>query len=312
MTGNARRVLILGHGAMGHAFEALLRPRHDVTIWDRDLETGVETEPLEQASLGREVVVFALPTQPHDELAGRLAPVLRADAFCLSIAKGLDEQGRTAAQLFERHFGEHLGWAVLYGPMLARELDAGRAGFAVAASRQPAADTLLRALFADTRLYLDHSSDVHGAAWAAVLKNVYVPLFGAADALELGDNLRGFLATEATHEMADILRQMGGSAETAYTFAGLGDLVTSATGASSHHRRIGADLTAGRTDALAASGVNIRTEGLHTLAIVRAHRPFAWEQFALFALVCRFGDDPAGLEAHLQAYLDRRFDRRGA
>jgi glycerol-3-phosphate dehydrogenase (NAD(P)+) len=312
MTGNAKRVLILGHGAMGRAFEMLLRPRHDVAIWDRDLQTGVETEPLETAAEGRDVVLFALPTQPHDELAGRLAPVLGAGTFCLSIAKGLDAQGRTAAQVFDRHFGTRLGWALLYGPMLARELQAGRAGFAVAASARAIDDTPLQALFADTPLRFDHSGDVHGAAWAAVLKNVFVPLIGAADALALGDNMRGFLTTEATRELAGIIQAMGGRAETAQSFAGLGDLVTSATGASSHHRRIGADLTTGCTEGLAASGVNIRTEGLHTLAMVRAHQPFAWERFALFALVCRFFDDPTGLESHLQAYLDRRFDHRNA
>lgn len=307
MAGHAKRVLILGHGAMGRAFESLLHARHDVAVWDRDLQTGVETEPLETAAVGREVILFALPTQPHDELAGRLAAVLGAGTFCLSIAKGLDEHGRTAAQVFQQHFGQRLGWALLYGPMLARELQAGRAGFAVAASVQPPADTPLHALFADTPLHFEPSDDIHGAAWAAVLKNVFVPLIGAADALALGDNMRGFLATEATRELAGIIQAMGGRAETAYTFAGLGDLVTSATGASSHHRRVGAELTAGRSGELAASGVNIRTEGVHTLAMVRAHRPFAWERFALFALVCRFFDEPAGLEADLRAYLDRRF-----
>ncbi|WP_460709533.1 hypothetical protein [Lysobacter terrae] len=292
---------------MGHAFEALLRPHNNVAIWDRDLHTGVETEPLETAAIGREVVLFALPTQPHDELAGRVAAVASADTICLSIAKGLDAQGRTAAQVFERHFGTRLGWALLYGPMLARELQAGRAGFAVAASARPGVGAQVDALFADTALHLDRSDDVQGAAWAAVLKNVYVPLIGAADALALGDNMRGFLIAEATRELGAILQAVGGRAETAFSFAGLGDLVTSATAASSHHRRIGADLTVGCTDALAASGVNIRSEGVHTLAMVREHRPFAWEGFGLFALVCRFFDEPAGLAGDLRGYVERRF-----
>ncbi|RNF83079.1 hypothetical protein [Montanilutibacter psychrotolerans] len=311
MTGNAKRVLILGHGAMGRAFETLLGTRHQVTIWDRDLQTGVETQPLEEAALDCEVVLFALPTNPHDELARRLAPCLAGGTICLSIGKGLDEQGRTPAQIFQQHFGSRVGWALLYGPMLARELQAGRGGFAVAASSQPAVGPQLDDLFDGTPLRFDHSGDVQGAAWAAILKNVYVPLIGATDALAMGDNLRGFLLTEATRELAGIIEAMGGQAETAHTVAGLGDLVTSATSASSHHRRIGAELTAGRSGELAASGANIRSEGVHTLAMVRTHRLFAWEQFALFALVCRFFDNPAQLEPDLRAYLDGRFDRRG-
>lgn len=307
MTGNAKRVLILGHGAMGRAFEALLSPRHDVAVWDRDLATGVETEPLEQAARDRQVVVFALPTDPHEELAQRLAACVTDQVVCLSIAKGLDARGRTPAQIFERNFGTRIGWGLIYGPMLARELQAGRAGFAMVACARPAVGELILALFAGTALRLERLDDVHGAAWAAILKNVYVPLIGAAEGLGLGDNLRGFLIAEATHELGSIAERMGGRRETAYTLAGLGDLVTSATSASSHHRHIGAELAVGRTGELAASGANIRSEGVHTAAIVRDQAVFEWEQFPLFALVCSFLHEPARLEQQLADYLARRF-----
>jgi glycerol-3-phosphate dehydrogenase (NAD(P)+) len=307
MTGNAKRVLILGHGAMGRAFESLLSSRHDVAVWDRDLTTGVETEPLEQIARDRQVVAFAMPTDPHDELAQRLAACASGDVVCLSIAKGLDAKGRTSAQIFERNFGARIGWALIYGPMLARELQAGRAGFAMVASRRPEVGESVMALFAGTTLRLQPTDDVHGAAWAAILKNVYVPLIGAAEGLGLGDNLRGFLIAEAARELGNIAEQMGGRRETAYTLAGLGDLVTSATSASSHHRHIGAELAAGRTGELAASGVNIRSEGVHTMAIVRDQAVFEWEQFPLFALVCNFLNDPAQLEKLLADYLAQRF-----
>jgi len=307
MTGNTKRVLILGHGAMGRAFEALLSPRHDVAVWDRDLTTGVETEPLEQAIRDREVVVFALPADPHDELAQRLAACVTGDVVCASIAKGLDARGRTPAQIFERNFGTRIGWALVYGPMLARELQAGRAGFAMVASVRPAVGELILVLFAGTALRLEQLDDVHGAAWAAILKNVYVPLVGAAEGLGLGDNLRGFLIAEATQELGRIAELMGGRRETAYTLAGLGDLVTSATSASSHHRHIGAELAAGRTGELAASGANIRSEGVHTITIVRDQAVFDWERFPLFALVCNFLHEPGHLERQLADYLACRF-----
>lgn len=310
MPGQAKRVLILGHGAMGHAFESLLRGNHEVAVWDRDLDTWQETQPLEDAAHDRDIVIFALPTNPHDELAGRLAACMQAGrTLCLSIAKGLDAQGRTPAQIFEHHFSHNIGWALLYGPMLARELQAGLPGFAMVASADRAVAGECAALFQGTQLHLEPLDDPHGAAWAAIMKNVYVPLIGAADALALGDNLRGCLITEMLREMSAILERMGGHASTAYTLAGLGDLVTSSTGASSHHRRIGAELAEGRTGHLSASGANIRTEGVHTLEMVRAHRPFDPEQFALFDLICQFIDEPATLKRRLADYLDHRFRR---
>lgn len=306
MPGHRKQVLILGHGAMGQMFEAMLSPRHDVLVWDRDLVTGEETQPLEQAVRGREVVAFAMPADPHDELAARLAACMDA-AVVFSIAKGLDARGRTPAQVFERHFGSRIGWALVCGPMLARELRAGLPGFAMVASRQPEAIALLRALFAGTGLHLEGLDDVHGAAWASILKNVYVPLVGAADGLELGDNLRGFLIAEATAELGRIVAAMGCRLETAYTSAGLADLVASATGASSHHRRLGAELATGRMPPQDSFGANIRSEGLHTVAMVRRHAVLEWQRFELFALVCRFLDDPPRLREALAAYLARRF-----
>ena len=307
MPDNRKQVLILGHGAMGQTFEAMLSPRHDVLVWDRDLQTQEETQPLETAAHGLEVVVFALPTDPHEELAGRLAPHLADDVVCFSIAKGLDARGRSPAQIFERHFGSRVGWALMCGPMLARELRAGQAGFAMVAGARPEAIATIRALFTGTPLHLDALDDPHGAAWASILKNVYVPLVGAAEGLELGDNLRGFLIAEAARELGRIVEHLGGRRDTALSCAGLADLVASATGASSHHRRLGADLACGRMAAHAAFGPNIRSEGLHTVAMVRRHAVFEWERFALFALVCRFLDEPSTLQAALDDYLARRF-----
>ena len=149
--------------------------------------------------------------------------------------------------------------------------------------------------------------DVHGATWAAILKNVYVPLVGAADGLGLGDNLRGFLLAEATAELARIVEHMGGRRETAYSLAGLADLVTSATGVSSHHRHIGAELALGRSAGLAASGANIRSEGVHTAAMVQRHAVIPLDQFALFALVTRFLHEPAQFEQQLDDYIAQRF-----
>lgn len=276
-----KRVLILGHGAMGQSMEKLLAAQ-DLVVWDRDLDTGEETAPLEAVATDRECVIFALPAKPHAELAERLLPVLPEQAVCLSIAKGLDESARTPAEIFAQCFADHgPAWGVLYGPMIARELQAGRPGFAVVASQRARVFETAAALFVGSALHLAASADVVGSSWAVILKNVYVPVLGAADALGLGDNMRGFLYAQALAEIAGLVNEQGGDAATVYGLPGLGDLVTSATSESSHHRQIGADLAAGRTDRMAATGVNIRGEGIHTLRLLESHRPELLEPLAL-------------------------------
>lgn len=301
------RVLIMGYGAMGRSMERLLAPRHELLVWERDLDTWEENIPLEAAARGRDAVLFTLPTKPHAELAARIRPHLAADAVCLSIAKGLDESARTPAEIFATEFGRAAGWGVIYGPMIARELQAGKPGFALLASHDRGVYRRVRELFADSPLYLDYGDDVAGASWAVILKNVYVPLLGAADGLGLGDNMRGFLLADILAEIDCLAVELGGRPGTAYGVAGLGDLVTTATSASSHHRRIGEDLASGRTDRMAAAGANIRGEGIHTVHMLARHRRFEPGRYRLLALLQRILEEPQNIRPLMQSYLETRF-----
>lgn len=302
-----RRILILGHGAMGRMFEKLLSG-HDLAIWEVNPDTGAENMPLEEACVGREILLFALPAYPHRELAQRLLDRLDEGAACLSIAKGLDSEGHPPARVFEEVFGDRAAWGMICGPMIADDLAKGRTGFAVLAA--PAAKARNAAnLFAGTPLYLDTDDDVHGAGWSVILKNVFVPLIGAADALELGDNLRGFLIVEAVAELSRIIETKGGRSATARGPAGLGDLVTTATSPSSHHRGMGADLAAGRTDEIDHDEEFIRSEGVHTIERVREFDLIERGAFPLFDLAGDLLTGEVALKAGLARYLARRFRR---
>src|SRR5665647_112009 len=120
-----QRVLILGYGEMGHAMECLLSARHDVCIWSLD---GVKDRhsTLEDEVVAAQVILFCLPANPHHEIANRIAPYLAERSLCLTIAKGLDESGRTAAQVFESVFASEHHYGVIYGPMISEEIRMGR------------------------------------------------------------------------------------------------------------------------------------------------------------------------------------------
>ena len=301
------RILILGNGAMGMMFSELLGPAYAPEIWYREMEDE-EPAALERMAADRDLVLFALPAQPHGLLAARLAPVLAEHTVCLSIAKGVDAKGRTPVEIFTQTLGPDRHWGMIYGPMIARDLREGKAGFGVLAGNSERARSMAQ-VFVDTVLYLDADDDLIGAAWSVVLKNVYVPLLGAADALELGDNLRGFFIFEAVHELEAIMSERGGRAVTARGPAGMGDLITSATSRSSHHRTIGAELAFGRSDKIAAGGEYIRSEGVHTAHRVREHGLVQPGRYPLFDLACDFLTGPMDLEAALRRFFNQRYDR---
>jgi len=302
MGGEQYRVLILGHGEMGQAMEHWLRPRHALTIWQRRPAPGAPLD-LAAAAADAGIVLFCVPATAHAEVAERLLPGLPPETVCVSIAKGLDDRGRTAAQVFHETFGDDRPYGVLYGPMISEEIRAGRPAFADFASRHPEAHRRVPRLFAGVPLALNATHDVFGASWCAVLKNAYAILFGVADGLALGDNVRGYLAVAAVREIEAIVTALGGAATTPWSLAGLGDLITTATSPGSHHHELGEKLA--RAEPVALAG-----EGVHTLQTLYARHPFRLEPYPLLRLAHDILDAPAHAGERMQAHLERIY--RGA
>lgn len=293
-------VLVLGYGEMGHAMETLLAPRHDVSIWDKFPPPGFESVVLEDVLPDADFVIFCLPAKPHREVLERVKPGLKPGSVCLSIAKGLDEAGDTAREMFETVLGDDFEYALLYGPMISEEIRAGRPGFAQAGCATAALFDRVRALFDDSALYLLHSTDLVGISWSVILKNVYAMAFGVSDGLELGDNSRGLLAVLALREMERIVVDLGGDPATPRGLAGLGDLVTTATSAGSHHHALGQKLALGETE-------DISGEGVHTLAMLKAHGLLDIDRYPLLATVRDIVKTPGQVRERLDRYVRASF-----
>ena len=290
------RVLILGYGEMGHAMEYLLAARHDVRIWNMGAVVKDSKATLEEEVAEAQVLLFCLPVNPHHEIASRIAPHLATGSLCLSIAKGLDESGRTAAQVFERVFGGRHHYGVVYGPMISEEIRMGRHAFADAVLSDAADFEVMHSLFRGSTLVCQQASDMHGRSWSVILKNVYAIMFGVADELKLGDNMRGHLMVAAIAELSRIAQSFGGQAHTPYSYAGLGDLLTTATSADSHHHMLGRRLVLGDWS-------NISGEGVHTLRMVEKYRLFDWRGYPLFSLVRDIVTAPETLNELVEDYL---------
>ncbi|MBK9160074.1 MAG: hypothetical protein IPM27_00640 [Nitrosomonadales bacterium] len=290
------RVLILGHGRMGQAMEYLLAARHDVRIWDVGGVLRGSHATLEEEVAEAQAVLFCLPVNPHHEIASRIEPHLAKDSLCLTIAKGLDESGRTAAQVFEAAFGNRHRYGVIYGPMIAEELGAGQHGFADAVLSDAADFEAMESLFHGSTLVCQQASDLHGRSWSVILKNVYAILFGVADELKLGKNMRGHLMVAAMAELSGIVQAFGGQAHTPYSYAGLGDLMTTGTSEDSHHHTLGRKLVRGEWS-------DISGEGVHTLRMVEKFGLFDWRAYPLFSLSHDLVSAPETLPERVEEYL---------
>lgn len=233
---------------------------------------------VEQQAAQADFLLLCVPAAPHQDLLAWIAPLLPVNCICISIAKGLDEQGRTPAQIYEQTLDGRQPYALLYGPMISEEIRADRCAFAELGCANISIYRRVCNLFQDTRLHFKHSSDITGITWSAILKNVYAIAFGMADELGLGDNMRGFLTVTALAELRAIVAMMGGKPAAPLHLAGLGDLITTATSAGSHHHELGRRLARGESE-------EISGEGIHTLTMVEKYRLFDFAPFPLYSLV---------------------------
>lgn len=292
-------ILILGYGEIGHAMEFLLKKHHSLAIWDKYPPVKFISVELEHSVPQADVILFCLPVNPHREIIQLIAPYLKKNCICVSVAKGLDETGKTAAQIFSENLPKNQPFALLYGPMIAEEILAGGYAFAQLGSRDSASSRMLQTCFAHTRLYLEPTDDIEGISWAVILKNVYAMAFGMADELKLGANVRGYLATAALHELQRIVVQMGGQPDSPYRLSGLGDLITTATSENSHHHALGRKIAKGELD-------DISGEGPHTLKMIEQHQLINLRDFALLQLIHTTLRQPINIRSYFEDYFQHR------
>lgn len=296
------QILILGYGEMGHAMEYLLKDHHQMAIWEKFPHADFCSAVLEESAPHADIVLFCLPVSPHQEVIQQIAPLLKETCLCVSIAKGLDETGKTAAQIFAENLAAHQPYALLYGPMISEEIGAGRYAFGQLGCRDLAAFHTLVTCFHHTKLYFTHTFDITGISWSVILKNVYAMAFGMADELKLGDNIRGYLAVAALQELNQIVHAMNGQSGSPYHLAGLGDLITTATSENSHHHELGRRLAREETQGISG-------EGPHTLKMINQYQLFDTQNYPLFQLINAIVQHPHNVRLEFDNYLRQIYKR---
>lgn len=237
-------IAIIGAGNLGSALGAILAGRPvDIRTWDRDPSKIAPGLTAAAALDGASHAFFCMPSWALRGALKEFAPLLGKETVVVGMSKGMESEGK---KLIDELLSEVLPagqpWAILSGPMLAKELSAGKAGAAVAASPDAAVCASLAALFAGTRILVEESADTRGVALCGVLKNVYAVGLGIGAALGWADNMRGWYASMAVRECVIVLTALGGEGATILGPAGIGDLVATGFSPSSRNRTYGEEI----------------------------------------------------------------------
>ncbi len=231
------------------------------------------TASIEEAVVGADLVVMAVPSHGFRDVLTQARPHLGAGVPVVSLTKGM-EQGthrRMTEVVAEVAPGRSVG--VLTGPNLVDEIVAGHpTASVVAVARGGAFDEALacelQGLFSTGAFRVYTNPDVVGCELAGSLKNVMAIAAGMADGLGFGDNTRAALITRGLAELTRLGVRLGGQPMTFAGLAGMGDLVATCISRRSRNRYVGEQLGRGRTLEQITAETRWVAEGVRTSTVV--------------------------------------------
>lgn len=251
-------IIIIGPGAWGQALAITCHranPNHPIIIIRKETQDitvdqiAPELNSIQQINHSNQLstvlkahtpVIIATPSHAITDTLAALKN-LNHRGHVLCTAKGLidDEDTIYPHELYNKMNTETQSFSYLYGPTLADEVLENLPTQALLASTSKISQD-----FWQNQLHSDHfqtlvCQDMRGLAWCSVFKNIVAILSGCMKACNLGYNAQALLVTYATRELKSLIKINQGCEKTAYSLAGLGDIVLSATSGQSRNFKYG-------------------------------------------------------------------------
>ncbi|NDL66315.1 NAD(P)H-dependent glycerol-3-phosphate dehydrogenase [Anaerotalea alkaliphila] len=288
---------VIGSGSWGTALAILLSNNgHQVTLWTRFREEaemlenkrehvknlpGVRipegiriTTQVQEAVSGKEILVFAVPSQFTRSTAELCKPAIGKDQILVNVAKGLEEGTLYTMQEVINDVLPENRVVVLSGPSHAEEVARGIPTSVVIASHQEETVLTVQDVFMSENFRVYGSHDLIGIEMGGSLKNVIALAAGVSDGLGYGDNTKAALMTRGMAEISRLGVAMGAKAATFNGLSGIGDLIVTCTSMHSRNRRCGILIGQGASLEEALAEVKMVVEGVYSAkaALELAHK----------------------------------------
>ncbi len=316
---------IVGGGAWGTALgQALAVAGRDVVLYAREpdiveaintrhenpgrlpglsLSPRLRAEGTPEALRGCGVILLVTPAQSVRAALTALAPQIAEGTPVLLCAKGVEvESGILLTDVAAHALSRTCPVGVLTGPSFAREVAQGLPCALVLAMQDMPLCGALAAWIGTRTLRLYTSDDTTGAAVGGAVKNVIAIACGIAGGLSLGENARAALVTRGLAEMTRLAVALGGRRETLTGLSGMGDLILTATSATSRNYAYGLALGGGGR---AQTDGAVTVEGVPTARALRALAARAGVEMPVCAAVFRVLYEGLDVRAAVESLLDR-------
>jgi glycerol-3-phosphate dehydrogenase (NAD(P)+) len=279
------KVTFIGGGSFGTALSVLLSKKGvTVSVWDKNLEIiediNVKRENikylpkviipslvtaydnLEEALLGSEVIVLAVPSHAIREVSRKLKPYINEKQMVVSIAKGIEESTqKRLSEVIEEEMPNN-PVIILSGPSHAEEVAIDIPTTVVVTSKNMEAAAKIQDLFMTNKFRVYTNDDLVGVEIAGAVKNIIALAAGVSDGIGFGDNTKAALMTRGMSEIIRIGTKLGGKIETFSGLTGMGDLIVTCTSMHSRNRRAGILIGQGHSTDKVTDEIGMVVEGI--------------------------------------------------
>ena len=266
-------IAILGTGNWGTTLGLLLAEKGiDVTLWEFFKERQEElrrdrenkrflpgfpfpdnlrtTSSLSEAVLGKEMIVFAVPSHTLRSVAQNLKGCIDGKPLIVTVIKGIEKDTlMRMSEVIEENLPVMFQGRVvaLSGPSIAYEVVRKIPTTVVAANKDTALGERVQRTFSTSYFRVYTNNDIIGVELGGAVKNVIVIAGGICDGMGLGANTKAALLTRGLAEIKRLGLKMGAQEETFSGLSGIGDLITTAFSKYSRNRHVGEELGRGKS-----------------------------------------------------------------
>lgn len=283
------KVGIIGTGAFGLSLGLILQENNcEVTMWTKfeeekkQLETTknddqklpnilipreiVFTNHLQEAILGKDLILIAIPAAFVDEIAVEMSEFVMEDQVICIASKGIENDSCAfLSDIIKQHIKvKHL--AVISGPSFAIDIASKvPIGLSLGTSSKKAEEVIQTALEND-HFRLRTTDDLIGIEICGAIKNVIAIASGMLDGMGLPESTKAMFITESLHDIKNLIDGLGGDKKTILSYAGFGDLLLTCTSVKSRNFCFGKLIGEKKSKVELDDYVNHHTvEGLYTL-----------------------------------------------
>lgn len=280
-------ITVLGAGAYGIALAlAFYRNHNRVTIWtklEEEKEELLTYHENKKALPGiyipdditittdlsciqkSQIIVIAIPIPFFRDTCLELKPYVQENMhFCIA-SKGMENHtNQFAHEIFQNIIStSHL--SILSGPTFAIDLAQNCPSGLNLASISEETGMIIKQCLESSVLKIMVTHDMIGTELGGSIKNVMAIIAGMLEGMQQSETTKALFLVEAIEEMKNLIMAFGGHEVTAYTLAGIGDLLLTCTSTKSRNFTLGILLATKSAEEIQNYIENHTVEGYFTL-----------------------------------------------